>query len=177
MILETTRLKLWINGLRRSGKILAFREPVSLQAQMEEASRILICMPRDPHDFYEARECLHLIKDHDHWVMLVVNKDLELLTEFSGKTEIYPPMATRSFPVKSESVANIPKKFDVAIDLSPIPSPVTAYITGTRGKKMTIGLKNGDLDSFYTVLVNPHDDYKTSVRTMLELAGFSLRDE
>jgi hypothetical protein len=42
---------------------------------------------------------------------------------------------------------------------------------------MTIGLKSGDLDAFYTMLINPHDDYKTSVRTMLRFAGFELREE
>jgi len=165
-----------MNSLRRSGKVLAFHNPVSFQDQMKDSSRICICMPKDHHHFYEARECLQLIRDHEHWILLVLNKDLELLAEHKGKTEIYPPQLKKPFPVREDAVRHIPAKFDIAIDLSPKPDPTTAYITGTRGRKMTIGLKSGDLDPFYTVLVNPHDDYKTSVKTMLGLAGFVLRD-
>jgi hypothetical protein len=177
MIFEKTRLKLWMNALRRSGKILAFRDPVSFQEQMKDTSRICICMPRDDHHFYEARECLQQVKDHKHWVLLILNKEHELTAEHSGKTEIYPPDTKRDFPVREDRVSNIPHKFDIAVDLSPKPDPTTAYITGSRGKKMTIGLKSGDLDAFYTMLINPHDDYKTSVRTMLRFAGFELREE
>ncbi len=176
MILRDIRLKMWTNSLRRSKKILSFKEPVSLQEQIKDAYKICICMPRDDSHFYEAREVLHKIKDHDHWVMLVLEKDLELLAEHSGKTEVYPPATSKPFPISEEMVRNIPKKFDIAIDLSPQPSPITAYITGTRGKKMTIGLKKGELDPFYTVLVNPHDDYKTSIITILNIAGFLLRE-
>lgn len=177
MVFQNIRLKLWINSLRRSGKVLNFRKPVNLQDRLKDSSRILICMPRDDHHFYEARECLQQIKDHEHWVLLVLNKGHELIAEHRGKTEVYPPAAKKPFPIKEDSVKAIPGKFDIALDLSPKPDPLTAYITGTRGKKMTVGLKNGDLDAFYTVLVNPHDDYKTSVRTMLELAGFVLRED
>lgn len=177
MMFRKMKLKMWMNSLRRRGRILSFREPVNFQEQIKEASRILICMPRDHEHFYEARECLHRIKDHRHWVLLVLSKDLELLVEFPGKTEIYPPVMKKPFPVREETVRHIPAKFDIAVDLSPQPSPVSAYITGSRGKKMTIGLKKGELDPFYTVLVNPHQDYKMSVRTMLSLAGFVLRDD
>ncbi len=177
MILRNLRLKMWMNGLRRSGKVLTYKKPTSLQRQMKDASRICICMPRDSHHFYEARECLQQIKDHEHWVLLVLGRDMELLAEHSGKTEVYPHKPSKPFPINEETVHNIPLKFDIAIDLSTEPSPTTAYITGTRGKKVTIGLKKGELDPFYTVLVNPAEDYKTSVRTMLSLAGFALREE
>ena len=176
MIFENIRFKMWMNSLRRSGKVLAFKKPVSFQQQMMDSSRICICMPKDEHSFYEARECLQLIKDHEHWVMLVLKKEHELVAEHSGKTEVYPPDTKRTFPVREESIKRIPVKFDIAIDLSPKPDPTTAYITGTRGKKMTIGLKTGTLDPFYNVLVNPHDDYKESVKTMLRFAGFQLRE-
>ncbi len=176
MMFEKTRLKMWIGSLRRRGKILAFREPVSFQDQLKDSSRICICMPKDDHHFFEARECLHQITDHSHWVLLVLKKEHEIIAEHSGKTEVYPPPARKPFPLREDMVRNIPKKFDIAIDLSEKPDPVSAYITGTRGKKMTIGLKSGALDHFFTVLVNPHDDYKASVRTMLGLAGFVLRD-
>ena len=46
-----------MNSLRRSGKVLAFKKPVSFQEQMKDTSRICICMPKDEHHFYEAREC------------------------------------------------------------------------------------------------------------------------
>jgi len=176
MVFDTLRLKMWMNSLRRSGKVLAFKKPVSFQEQMKDSSRICICMPKDEHHFYEARECLQQIKDHDHWVLLVLNKEYELVAEHRGKTEIYPPDTSRSFPVNENTVKNIPAKFDIAIDLSPKPDPSTAYITGTRGKKMTIGLKSGALDPFYTILVNPNEDYKESVRTMLRFGGFVLRE-
>ena len=168
---------MWVNGLRRRKKVLSFNKPVSMQEQMNNASRVCICMPRDPEKFYEARECLRKIKGSDHWILLVLGRDMELLAEHSGKTEIYPHPSKTPFPIREDSVKSIPAKFDVAIDLSPQPSPLTAYITGTRGKKMTIGLKSGVLDPLYTALVNPHDDYKTSVLTMLGLAGFDLRDD
>lgn len=165
-----------MNALRRSKKILAYRKPTSLQEQMKDASKICICMPRDHRYFYEARECLQKIKDHEHWILLVLGRDMELLAEHTGKTEVYPHEPSKPFPIREETVRSIPARFDIAIDLSPEPSPTTAYITGTRGKKMTIGLKHGELDPFYTVLVNPHDDYKTSVMTILSLAGFAMRD-
>jgi hypothetical protein len=168
---------MWTTSLRRRKKILSFKEPVNLQEQIKESSKICICMPRDNSRFYEAREVLHKIKNHDHWVMLILEKELELLAEHSGKTEVYPPAGSKPFPLTEEMLRHIPKNFDIAIDLSPQPTPTTAYITGTRGKKMTIGLKSGELDPFYTVLVNPHDDYKTSVITMLNIAGFVLREE
>jgi len=177
MIFEKLRLKMWVNSLRRRKKVLSFNKPVSLQEQMLNATRICICMPRDPDKFYEARECLQQIKGSDHWVLLVLGREMELLAEHSGKTEVYPHISKTSFPVTEESVRNIPAKFDIAVDLSPVPTPLTAYITGTRGKKMTIGLKSGEMDLFYTALVNPHDDYKTSVKTMLGLAGLIIRDE
>ena len=175
MMLEKLRLKMWVNRLRRHKKTLSFNKPVSLQEQMNNASRICICMPRDHDDFYIARDCLQHIKGSGHWILLVLGRDMELQAEHSGKTEIYPPPSKTPFPIKEDSVKNIPAKFDIAIDLSPEPTPLSAYITGTRGKKMTIGLKSGTLDQLYTALVNPHDDYKKSVITMLELAGLELR--
>jgi hypothetical protein len=177
MIFEKLRLKMWVNALRSRKKVLSFNKPVSLQKQMNNASRICICMPKDPDSFYAARECLQMIKKSDHWILLVLGREMELLAEHSGKTEVYPHTSQKPFPIQEESVKKIPTKFDIAIDLSPNPTPLTAYITGTRGKKMTIGLKSGELDPFYTALVNPHDDYKTSVKTMLGLAGFEFRDE
>ncbi len=168
---------MWVNALRRRKKILSFNKPVSLQGQMNNASRICICMPHDPDKFYEARDCLHTIKGSDHWILLVLGRDMEPLAEHSGKTEVYPQISKAPFPIKEESVKNIPAKFDIAIDLSPKPTPLTAYITGTRGKKMTIGLQSGELDQFYTALVNSHDDYKTSVKTMLGLAGLIICNE
>jgi len=177
MIFEKLRLKMWVNALRRRKKVLSFNKPVSLQKQMSNASRICICMPKDPDSFYAARECLQQIKGSDYWILLILGREMELLAEHSGKIEVYPHISKTPFPIKEESVKNIPAKFDIAIDLSPNPTPLTAYITGTRGKKMTIGLKSGKMDSFYTALVNPHDDYKTSVKTMLGLAGFEFRDE
>ena len=167
---------MWVNALRSRKKILSFNKPVSLQGQMNNASRICICMPRDPDKFYEARDCLHMIKGSDHWILLVLARDMELLAEHTGKTALYPQISKAPFPIREERVKNIPAKFDIAVDLSPEPTPLTAYITGTRGKKMTIGLKSGELDPLYTVLVNPHDDYKTSVKTMLALAGLELQE-
>ena len=175
-MLDKLRRNIWINSLRRSGKVLAFKQPVSFQEQMKDSSRICICMPKDEHHFYEARECLQEIKDHDHWVLLVLKKEHELVAEHKGKTEVYPSVSSSSLPVKEDAVKSIPVKFDIAIDLSPKPDPMSAYITGTRGKKMTIGLKSGDLDPFYTILVNPNEDYKESVRTMLRFGGFVLRE-
>ncbi len=177
MIFEKLRLKMWVNALRRRKKVLSFNKPVSLQKQMLNATRICICMPRDHDSFYVARECFQQIKGSDYWILLVLGREMELLAEHSGKTEVYPHISKTPFPITEESVKNIPAKFDIAIDLSPNPTPLTAYITGTRGKKMTIGLQSGELDPFYTALVNPHDDYKTSVKTMLGLAGLELRDE
>lgn len=177
MLFEKLRLKIWVNSLRRRKKVLSFNKPVNVQEQMDNATRICICMPRDHDSFYLARECLQLIKGEDHWILLVLGREMELLAEHSGKTEVYPHMSKTSFPIREESVKNIPMKFDIAIDLSPVPTPLTAFITGTRGKKMTIGLQSGELDPLYTALVNPHDDYKTSVKTMLGLAGFELRED
>lgn len=167
---------MWANTLRRRKKVLSFNKPVSLQEQMDNATRICICMPRDHDKFYIARNCLQQIKGSDHWILLVLGREMELLAEHSGKTEVYPHISKTPFPIQEESVKNIPAKFDIAIDLSPKPTPLTAYITGTRGKKMTIGLQSNELDPFYTALVRPGDDYKSSVETMLSLAGLVLRE-
>ncbi len=171
MFLQQIRRKAWIHRLRRKRQILYFSQPVNMNHQLEDIKKICICMPSDHKYFYEARACIQEIHQPQLQILLVLSRELELQAEHHGKTEIYPQLPSNPFPIHEEIVNNIPKYFDIAIDLSPQPSPLTAYITGTRGKKLTIGLENKQLNSFYTVLVKPGDNYRDSVMTMLSLAG------
>ncbi|MFO7841011.1 MAG: hypothetical protein R6V48_02470 [Fidelibacterota bacterium] len=171
MFLRDLRLKIWIHHLQRKKRILFFPRPVNLQKQIAGVRKICICMPDDHKLFYEARSCIKEIRQKNLRVTLVLNKDLELLAEHSGKTSVYPHILKKPFPIHESQLEGIPSGYDIAIDLSLRPTALTAYITGTRGKKLTAGFKSGDFDPFYTVLVKPSDNYYTSVMTMLSLAG------
>ncbi|MDZ7796638.1 MAG: hypothetical protein U5N56_06175 [Candidatus Marinimicrobia bacterium] len=171
MFLRDLRLKIWIRFLQRKKKILFFPQPVNLQKQITGVKRVCICMPDDHKLFYEARSCVKEIRQKNLHVTLVLNKDLELLAEHSGKTSTYPHIVKKPFPIHENQLKDIPSGFDIAIDLSLPPTALTAYITGTRGTKLTAGFKSGDYDPFYTVLVKPSGNYYTSVMTMLSLAG------
>ncbi len=171
MAFDQLRLRLWMNALRRKGKVLTFARPVSVQEQLAGMKKVCICMPPDHKYFYEARACLQEIRKPQTEILLVLSHDLELLAEHHGKTEIYPQTLKKPFPLREDQVANIPKRFDVALDLSPEPTPMTAYITGTRGKKLTLGFSSGTLDPFYTALVEKGEDYRASVMTLLALGG------
>lgn len=171
MFLQQIRRKAWIHRLRRKRQILYFSQPVNMNHQLEDIKKICICMPQDHKYFYEARACIQKIRQPKFQILLVLNRELELQAEHHGKTEIYPHLPSNPFPIQEKMINNIPKRFDIAIDLSPKPSPLTAYITGTRGKNLTIGLESDKLNSFYTVLVKPGNNYRESVITMLSLAG------
>ena len=171
MILGKLRLKLWIRRLKRKGKILFFPRATGIKRQLEDIKTVCICMPDDHKYFYEARSCVQEIKRNNIQITLVLNRELELLAEHRGRTEIYPLSLQRPFPVPEEKVNHIPAEFDLALDLSPQPSPLSAYITGTRGKKLTAGLKSPDLDAFYTVIINRAESYRESIITMFSASG------
>ncbi len=171
MLLRDLRLKLWIGRLRKKKKILYFPRPVSLQHQLTGVKKVCICMPAEHEPFYDARACLLDVDRKYLDITLVLDKAHELLAEHSGRIVTYPRELKKPFPVHEEQLKDIPKDYDIAIDLSPRPAALTAYITGTRGKKMTIGTKSRDFDPFYTVLIKPSEDYRHSVMTMLSVAG------
>jgi hypothetical protein len=171
MILEKLRLKLWIRRLKHKGKILYFARATGIGQQLANMKTVCICMPDDHKYFYEARSCVQEITRKDVHITLVLNRELELLAEHSGGTEVYPTPLPRPFPISEEKVKHIPSEFDVALDLSPQPTPLTAYITGTRGKKLTAGLKSPDLDAFYTVIIHRAESYRESIMTMLSASG------
>jgi hypothetical protein len=171
MILRQLRLAMWISRLKRKKEILFFPKPVNIQEQLADMRTVCICMPADHKYFYEARSCIQEISKKNIKITLILSRELELLAEHHGKTEVYPLLASKPFPIPKDKIGHIPTAFDVALDLSPEPCPLTAYITGTRGKKLTVGLKSTDLDPFYTILVNPAENYSESVMTLLSVAG------
>ncbi|MBW6458072.1 MAG: hypothetical protein K0B52_02800 [FCB group bacterium] len=144
---------------------------MNIQQQLADMKTVCICMPADHKYFYEARSCIQEINKKDIKITLILSRELELLAEHRGKTEVYPVLASKPFPVPRDKTEHIPRAFDIALDLSPEPSPLTAYITASRGKKLTIGLKSADLDRFYTILVNPAENYRESVMTLLSAGG------
>jgi hypothetical protein len=175
MLLENLRRKMWTGRLRRKKKILSFSRPVNVQERIARSAKICICMPDDHKYFYEARDCLKGIPKKGLRITLVLNRKLELLAEHPGETAVYPDPPKKPFPLRESLFNAIPGDFDIAIDLSPQPTAMTAYITGTRGKKLTIGPESGKYDPFYTVLVKTSDRYPASVMTMLSLAGLGPR--
>ena len=173
MILENTFFKLWLLLLRLQKKVLAFSNPVSLQEQVKAVNTLCICMPKNHTHFNEAFECVKNIQSA-HIIITLIHDRAEKEINYKGKLLSYPEESKRAFPITKRRLEKIPERYDIAIDLSPEPSILSAYITGTRGKKMTIGLKSGELDVFYTALVDPAEEYKKAVATMIELAGLHL---
>lgn len=175
MILEKPLFNLWLSSLRIQKKVLSFSRPINLQEQIKSLNSLCICMPRNHTHFNEAYECVKNIQS-SHVIVTLIHEPDEKNINYKGKLLVYPKPNKRAFPIKKRTLEKIPERFDVAIDLSPEPSILTAYLTGTRGKKMTIGLKSGELDVFYTTLVDPTEEYKEAVKTMLLLAGLTLNE-
>jgi hypothetical protein len=171
MLFEDFRLHHWLGHLRRKKKILYFEDAVSWQKQVRKINTVCICMPRDHKYFYEARDCVSEVRRPGVTITMVVNPVQDALTEHRGPLAHYPLQLKKPFPVREEDIGEIPKKFDVTLDLSPQPSPLTAYITASRAEKLSIGMHSEKLNAFYTVLVKPSDDYIDAVTTALSLAG------
>lgn len=176
MILENILFQLWLQSLRLQKKVLSFFNPVSLQEQVKAVNTLCICMPKNHTHFNEAFECVKNIQSK-HIIITLIHDRQEKKIDFKGKLLPYPEEAKREFPISRKRLEKIPERYDIAIDLSPEPSILSAYITGTRGKKMTIGIKSGELDVFYTALIDPAEEYKKAVKTMIELAGLHLTNQ
>jgi hypothetical protein len=176
MILEKQQLDLWLFFLKQKKKVLSFNEPVSLKKQVSNIKSVLICMPQNHTHFGTALDCVNKIEDKAFDVTIIVDQEEVKVEDFyQGKILKYPPELNRPFPIKEEKLVHIPEHYDVAIDLSQEPGVMSAYLTGSRGRKMTIGLKSGELDVFYTVLIEPVDEYKKAIETMLGVAGLTIK--
>ncbi len=171
MLFEDLRLRCWIRRLLRKNRILYFSNAVNLQKQLKKTKDVCICMPRDHKYFYEARDCVSEIKSEGLNVTLVINQAQDVLAEHQGPLVHYPLFTQRPFPVHEEDVSEIPEKFDLVLDLSPQPSALSAYITGTRAKYLSIGIESEKLNAFYTVLIKPCKEYMDTVTTALSVAG------
>lgn len=171
MLFEDIRLRGWIRRLRRKKKILYFRNAVNLNRQLDKVKNVCICMPRDHKYFYEARDCVSDIRRPGPKVTLVINPAQDVLTEHKGPLVHYPIFIKKPFPVREEDIPEIPRKFDLVLDLSPQPSALTAYITGTRAKKLSIGIQSEKFNDFYTVLIKASGEYIETVTTALSTAG------
>ncbi|MFA5434757.1 MAG: hypothetical protein WC372_01815 [Candidatus Neomarinimicrobiota bacterium] len=167
MFLERVRLRSWIRRLRRKKRVLVFRKAVNIPRQIENARTVCICMPQDHKFFYEARDLIKDIPGSGQSITLVLSRGHEVLAEHKGPVLTYPPALKKPFPVREDQLRDIPRDFDIAIDLSPEPTALTAYISGTRAKKLSIGMQSRDLDPFYTVLVRSAGEYRDSVMSML----------
>lgn len=171
MLFEDLRLRCWIGHLRRKKRILYFPEAVSLQKQLKKIKNVCICMPRDHKYFYEARDCVSEINGEGLNITLVINQAQDVLAEHQGPLVHYPLFTKKPFPVREEDIPEIPEKFDVVLDLSPQPSALSAYITGTRATYLSIGIESEKLNAFYTVLIKPSKEYMDTVTTALSAAG------
>ncbi|MDD5709924.1 MAG: hypothetical protein PHC77_05300 [Candidatus Marinimicrobia bacterium] len=167
MFLERIRLRSWIRRLRRKKRILVFRKAVNIPQQIRDSRTVCICMPPDHKFFYEARDLIKDISGSGKTITLILSRGQEVLAEHKGPVLTYPPAPKRPFPVREDQLGDIPRNFDIAIDLSPEPTVLTAYITGTRAKKLSVGIQSRDLDPFYTVLIHPAGEYMDSVILML----------
>ncbi len=174
MILEKQQFDLWLFLLKQQKKVLSFSKPVSMQEQVNSIRSVCICMPRNHKHFKSALDCVNRIKNNDIDVTLIVGGQ-ENVTDID-RVEVlrYPVNLKKPFPVKDVYLEHISAKYDVTIDLSPEPDTLSAYITGSRSRKMSIGLKSGKFDVFYTALIEPVGDYKKAVETMLNLAGLII---
>lgn len=177
MILEKQQYDLWLFFLKQKKKVLSFQKPTSLKKQVSNTRNVCICMPRDHAHFNPALECVQKVCDERLKITIVVDKDMkDVKNSSSTHVLVYPDGMKKSFPIKDELLKSIPEHFDVAVDLSSEPGILSAYITGTRGRKMTVGLKSGELDVFYTALIEPIGEYKEAVKTMLGVAGLQVNE-
>lgn len=175
MILEKQQFDLWLFLLKQQKKILSFTKPVCIADQISKAKSVCICMPQNHTHFDTALACVNRIVNNEINVTIVVDRnEAQVDGTYQGKILKYPLSLKRSFPIKDKELDYIPTHYDIAIDLSPEPNELSAYITGSRGRKMTIGLKSGHLDVFYTALIEPVGEYEKAVETMLGLAGLII---
>lgn len=175
MIFEKQQFDLWLFFLKQKKGILSFNEPVSLKKQVKNVKSVCFCMPQNHNEFITALDCLNKITNQALDMTIIINKkESEAAKLIQAKILEYPSEKNRAFPIKEEKLGHILPHYDVAIDLSSKPGAMSAYITGSRGRKMTVGLKSGELDVFYTVLIDPLSDYKKAVETMLHVAGLTI---
>ncbi len=166
MLFQNLRLGSWTRRLRRRKRILVFRKAVNISEQIKDSQKICICMPPDHKYFYEARDFLKNISTKKMSISIVLIRGQEALSEHKGPILNYPPPLKKAFPIPEAQVPGLPKSFDIAIDLSPEPTPLTAYITGTRAKKLSIGMQSPKLDAFYTVVIQSKGEYRDSLKSM-----------
>ena len=129
-------------------------------------------MPENEQHFYTARDLIKTFTSKYKSILLVTREDMEILAEHKGKVYHYSDVDRNRMIIREKDLNAMPSKTDIAIDLNLKPTLLSAYITGTRGRKMTVGMRSGEFDRFYTVLMRSGKSYQDTIRTIFSFLGF-----
>lgn len=156
----------------RKKKVLVNRKPVNYNFPLERSARIIICMPSDDLEFYQARDLLKIISRTYDNIILITSAEQDLTAEHKGGQIFHYPIVDKQAKIIHEKdMIRLPVKGEIALDLSSRPSLVSAYITATRGKLLTGGIHSDEYDRFFTVCFKQGGSYKATLETMFSFLG------
>lgn len=162
---------IWFWKLKQNKKVLVNRKPVNYNFPLEKSARIIICMPADDLEFYQARDLLKIVSQTYRNIILITSAEQDLTAEHKGQVFHYPIVDKKAKVIHKKDMDKLPAKGVIALDLSSKPSLLSAYITATHGKLFTGGIHSAKYDKFFTICFKQGKSYQATLETLFSFLG------